>query len=230
MVLTPQAIADTYRKRAKRYDLTANLYYLIGFREYRYRRQAVAALQLRPGDTVIELGCGTGLNFALLLGAVGPTGRVIGVDLTEAMLERAQRRIDANGWRNVELVHSDVAAYEFPSIVDGVISTFAITLSSEYDRAIEHAAAALAAQRHCVILDLKRPNNAPPWLVNLGLAITRPFGVSLDMTKRHPWESLERHMVNTTFEDLYFGFAYLAVGEALPIESAALSFGETSSG
>lgn len=230
MVLTPQTIAAKYRRRAKRYDFTANLYYVIGFREYSYRRRAIAALHLYPGDTVIELGCGTGLNFARLQSAVGPKGRVIGVDLTKEMLEQAQRRIEANGWSNVELVHSDIAGYEFPSTVDGVISTFAITLSPEYDRVIEHAAAALAACRRCVILDLKKPDHAPLWLVNLGVTITRPFGVSLEMSERRPWESLERHMVNTTFENLYFGFAYLAVGEAPRTRSSTSNVDETSSG
>ena len=57
------SIIQTYRKRAARYDFTANLYYLFGYREWKYRRLAVEALELQPGDNVLELGCGTGLNF-----------------------------------------------------------------------------------------------------------------------------------------------------------------------
>jgi len=60
MALTPEAVVDLYRRRARRYNLTANLYYLIGYREYAYRKRAVAALDLAPGDTVVEIGCGTG--------------------------------------------------------------------------------------------------------------------------------------------------------------------------
>ena len=44
-----QQIIDLYRKRAQNYDFTANLYYLLGYREWTYRRQAVAALHLEPG-------------------------------------------------------------------------------------------------------------------------------------------------------------------------------------
>jgi demethylmenaquinone methyltransferase/2-methoxy-6-polyprenyl-1,4-benzoquinol methylase len=47
-----------YRKRARHYDLSANLYYLIGFQEGKYRMMAIAALGLRPGDTVVEIGLG----------------------------------------------------------------------------------------------------------------------------------------------------------------------------
>ena len=64
-------IQELYTKRAPRYDLSANLYYLIGFRENAYRKKAVDALQLNPGETVVELGCGTGLNFRYLQDAIG---------------------------------------------------------------------------------------------------------------------------------------------------------------
>jgi demethylmenaquinone methyltransferase/2-methoxy-6-polyprenyl-1,4-benzoquinol methylase len=43
--------------------------------------------------------------------------------------------------------------------------------------------------------------------------LTRPFGVTLDIADRHPWESLARHLRLCSFEEFYFGFAYLAVGE-----------------
>jgi ubiquinone/menaquinone biosynthesis C-methylase UbiE len=108
-------VADLYRKRAKRYDFTANLYYLIGLREWAYRKQAVEALNLQRGDTVVEIGCGTGLNFSLLRQAIGPEGRIIGVDLTAAMLDQARQRVAENGWSNVELVQSDAALFQTDS-------------------------------------------------------------------------------------------------------------------
>ena len=126
-ILTKEEVVDIYRKRAKRYDFTANLYRLIGFREPAYRRMAVKALSLHPGDTVVEIGCGTGLNFQLLRQAVGSSGKIIGVDLTDAMLAQARKRVEDEGWSNVELVQSDAAQYEFPNGVDGIISTFNIT-------------------------------------------------------------------------------------------------------
>lgn len=81
MALDRSEVIEVHRRRARRYDFTANLYYLIGFRLGAYRRAAVARLALRPGDTVVEVGCGTGLNFSLLERAVGTCGTIIGVDL-----------------------------------------------------------------------------------------------------------------------------------------------------
>ena len=66
MIQSKAQLIELYRKRASWYDFTANLYYLIGFREHAYRMRAVRALQLQPGDTVVEIACGTGLNFELL--------------------------------------------------------------------------------------------------------------------------------------------------------------------
>jgi ubiquinone/menaquinone biosynthesis C-methylase UbiE len=142
MALNKNQIRDLYRKRAGQYDLSANAYYLMGFREAKYRKMAVSRLQLAPGDTVAEIGCGTGLNFPYLLDAVGQSGRLIGIDLTDAMLTKAKERVRHNGWQNIELVQADAAAYEFPSGIDGAISTFALTLVPEYDEIIKRVSRA----------------------------------------------------------------------------------------
>ncbi len=211
-MLTVDELIDLYRRRAPRYNLSANLYKLMGFREDHYRRRAVDALGLRPGDTVVELGCGTGLNFDYLVPAVGPAGRVIGVDLTDAMLDRARARIAARRWSNVDLVHSDAGSYQFPGRVDGVFSSFALTLVPDYEEVIARAAAALAPGRSLVVLDLKRPDGTPEWLVRAGVFVARPFGVTLDLADRHPWEAMGKYYADVTVTDLYFGFAYIATG------------------
>ncbi len=148
MTLTDQ-ITALYRRRAKNYDLTANLYYLMGYREWAFRRKAVAALHLRPGDTVIEIGCGTGLNFGLYQDIIGPEGAIIGIDLTDAMLEQARRRVERQGWRNVELIHGDALHADLPAGVNGVISTFALSLIPEADQVIERGSRILVDGGRC---------------------------------------------------------------------------------
>lgn len=58
--------------------------------------------ELRPGEYVVDVGCGAGLDSLIAAKMVGPTGRVIGVDMTSAMLEQAQRSADEAGISNVE--------------------------------------------------------------------------------------------------------------------------------
>src|ERR1700755_3041391 len=71
------------------------------------RRKAVAALGLKSGDTVLEIGAGTGRNFPYLVEAVGPSGTVIGVDASPGMLAEARKLIERRGWSNVQLLHQD---------------------------------------------------------------------------------------------------------------------------
>src|ERR1700722_13583626 len=104
---TREHLIETYRKKAKHYDVTSRLYPAPGYPQRTQRLRTVQALGLRPGGTVIDMACGTGLNFALLQQAVGPGGQIVGVDLTDAMLARAQDRIKANGWGNVTLVEAE---------------------------------------------------------------------------------------------------------------------------
>lgn len=221
MALNKTALIELYGKRAKRYDVTANLYYLLGFREQAYRKRAVRALGLRPGDTVVEIGCGTGLNFPLLEEAVGSGGKVIGVDLTPEMLHQARGRVEREGWRNVTLIESDAAAYRFPSAVQGVLSTFALTLVPEFDRVIRQARRALTGDGRLVLLDFKMPEGWPPWILEFWLLVTRPFGVSLDLAERHPWECLAHCFPRSSLQRLYFGLAYISVGE-VPAEKGLL--------
>jgi ubiquinone/menaquinone biosynthesis C-methylase UbiE len=214
MALTKKSIELLYQKRAKRYDISANSYYLLGIREFAYRKMAVQALNIKQGDTVVEIGCGTGLNFKYLRKKVGPEGKIIGVDLTSEMLSMADKRIRRNGWSNITVVQSDAAIYRFPEHIDGIISTFALTLVPEYDKIIQKGASCLIPGRRLVILDFKKSENWPMWLLKLFVIFTRPFGVSRDLADRHPWGSIARYMTLIEFKELFFGGIYLCVGEA----------------
>ena len=213
MPFTKSQIRDLYKKRAANYDVLANLYYLIGFRENKYRKIAVEKLDLEQGDTVVEIGCGTGLNLRFLRNAVGEEGKIIGVDLTEEMLLKARERSEAKGWHNIKLVYVDAANYEFPHKTNGVLSTFALTLIPEYEEVISRASLTLNSQGKMVVFDLKKPDQWPFWLVQLGVLITKPFGVTLDLSERKPWEAMSKYFAKVTMHELYGGFAYIAVGE-----------------
>ncbi len=213
MPLTTKELLQLYQKRARRYDFSAKLYCLIGFREWKFRKKAVAGLNLERGDTVVEIGCGTGLNFPLLQEAVGPQGKIIGVDLTDRMLTQARKRIEREGWSKVELVQADAASFEFPSGIDGIISTGALMFIPEFDEVIKRGAAALSPGKRWVVADLKLPDSWLAGLAPLIVPLVRPLGTTLDLTERHPWESMAKYLKNVTVEEFYFGFAYIAVGE-----------------
>ncbi len=211
-MLTKAEIFDVYRKRARTYDFMSQVYYLFGFRLAFYRERAVTALKLHPGATVVDIACGTGANFPLLQEAIGPEGRIIGVDLSDAMLAQARQRVQERGWLNVELIQSDAASYRFPVDLDGIISSFAITLVPEFDAIIRDGHKALLAGGRFVVLDFKLPSGWLSSFAPLGAFLTSPFGVSMDLASRHPWESVAAYFGNIEMKEFYGGFAYAAVG------------------
>ena len=212
MALNKVETQDLYRRRAKRYDWSIQLYRLFGFDMDRYRQDAISALGLGPGDQVVELGCGTGLNFEYVQKMIGPEGKIVAVDLTDAMLDVARCRVARANWTNVEIVQADLAEWRFPVGVSAAYSTFAITLVPEYDAIIERASRALKPGGSLAVLDMKEPERWPTWLINLAVWLNNPFGVSLDLSNRHPWESIRRHLRQTDFKEYYFGAIYVCAG------------------
>jgi demethylmenaquinone methyltransferase/2-methoxy-6-polyprenyl-1,4-benzoquinol methylase len=209
-------LLETYRKKAKHYDITSRFYPVPGYPQQAQRLLAVQALGLRPGDTVVDVACGTGLNFSPIEQVIGPDGRIVGIDLTDAMLAQAQHQIETNGWSNISLVQADAAEFEFPSGVDAILSTYALTQVPECGDVIAHGAAALSRGGRWVVLDLKAPDNAPPWLAQLGITLMRPFGSIDEWIARRPWETIRAAMqdglADHSWTELCFGTAFLAAG------------------
>ena len=213
-------LIETYRKKAKHYDITSRLYPAPGYPQRAQRLAAVDALGLRPGDSVIDLACGTGLNFPLIEDLIGPAGRIVGVDLTDAMLARARDRIETNGWSNVSLVEADAARFDFPTDVDAIVCTYALSQVPECAEVIAHGAAALSGGGRWVVLDLKVPDNTPGWLGQLGTALVRPFASIDEWTMRRPWEAIraamQEELADLSWTELFFGTAFLAAGSRGP--------------
>jgi len=213
---TREHLVETYRKKAKHYDLTSRFYPVPGYPQRAQRLQAVRALGLRPGATVVDVACGTGLNFLLLEQAIGPNGRIVGVDLTDAMLGQARQRIETNGWRNVSLVQADAAEFDFPTKVDAILSTYALSHVPDCGDVIAHGAAALSRGGRWVVLDLKAPDNLPRWLAQIGIAVGRRFGSIDEWARRRPWEAvhaaMQDELADLSWTELCFGTAFLAAG------------------
>jgi demethylmenaquinone methyltransferase/2-methoxy-6-polyprenyl-1,4-benzoquinol methylase len=210
----------TYRKKAKHYDVTSRLYPVPGYPHGALRLRAVQALGLRAGDSVVDVACGTGLNFPLIEEVIGPSGRIVGVDLTDAMLARAQDRIETNGWSNISLVQADAAEFGFPAEVDAIVSTYALTQVPDCGKVIAHGAEALSDGGRWVVLDVKVPDKMPAGLTQLGTAIVRPFASIDEWIMRRPWQAIrsamQEELSDLSWTELFFGTAFLAAGSRGP--------------
>jgi len=210
-------IIRTYRKRAANYDFTANLYYLFGYSEWAYRQLAVEALYLKPGDIVLDLACGTGINFPLYQRYIGPEGRIIGVDITDAMLEQAQKRVTSQGWKNVVLFQHDASTYRTPLPVNAVISTYALSIFPGPEQVLKNVLDSLLPGGRLTLLELQIPSFWPAWLSTTAIDLMRPFAITDEWVQNRPWEIIQE-TIKQLFRDVevverYFGLTYIISGE-----------------
>ena len=85
------------------------------------RRKAVQLLQLKPGDRVLDVGCGPGGSFPYLVDAVGPTGEVVGLEISPEVAINARSRIEKNRWRNVLVIEGDARTVKLQGRFDGIL-------------------------------------------------------------------------------------------------------------
>jgi ubiquinone/menaquinone biosynthesis C-methylase UbiE len=192
-----------YRRRAKTYDRRVAP-------TARYRRRAVECLLLGSGDTVLDVACGTGINFPYLEDYVGPSGHILGVDASPDMLVQAKERIEREGWSNVSLLESTVEQAEIETLADAAL--FSLTHDVlRSPRAVANVARHVKDGGRVASFGAKW---ATPWLfpVNLGVwLIARRFVTTLEGLGR-PWEYLEPFVSDLEVDAVALGGAYVASG------------------
>jgi len=202
--LAPRLVAQRYDRLSRLIPLFDYLF----FQPPGFRSKAADRLQLRPGHRVLEIGCGTGRNLAFLSRAVGPHGRVYGVDLSPGMLAKARELCARNDWRNVELSESDAAQYRAPVPLDGVMFGLSYNTMPHHLTVLREAWDQLRPGGRLVIMDAKLPDG-------LGGRLVLPFGLWL---MRHtmlgnplikPWEDLARLAGRIEMEQFMFGSWYI---------------------
>jgi ubiquinone/menaquinone biosynthesis C-methylase UbiE len=122
----------------------------LGF-DRRARAEAVRRLGLRPGERVLELACGTGRILPLLAREVGGRGRVLGVDRSVALVERAKRRVA--DLANVELLTADWFEVEVAPPVDAAICVLGLSVIDRWEAALDRLLGALRPGGRLVIVD-----------------------------------------------------------------------------
>lgn len=192
-----------YRRRASVYDLELALFEPI-------RRQAVARLALRPGDLVLDLGCGTGLSLPLLHEAVGARGRVVGVEQSPEMIDKARQRVAAHGWKNVHLVCSPVETAALPAAADAALFHFTHDVLRRPE-AVAHVVRQLKPGARVVATGLKW---APAWLpaVNLLVLPAALHSVTSLEGLQHPWSHLADCVGALQVQSRWLGGLYIASG------------------
>ncbi len=210
---TTEGTQAHYDDFSRRYDLTALIL-------RRFHRQAVAALGARPGDTVYDLGCGTGLLFERLVEAVGPTGRVIGVDLSAGMLDVARARVEQHGWDNVEIVQADLTAYTGPEPADAAIFCLSLSTIPVYEAILARCAALVKPGRRIVVADSWKHHSR--WYHRLSRAwidLKAPYVSGIPDNRIGA--CVEQHLERVTVEETMLGVYSIATGYSPAAQAAS---------
>jgi ubiquinone/menaquinone biosynthesis C-methylase UbiE len=176
-----------------------------------YRRRAVRALALKPGEVVLDVGCGTGLNLPALCEAVGAAGRVVGIDQSAEMLTRAAAR--AGNLIDVTLVRAPAEEAAMPRGADAALlcGTHDILRS---ERALRNVLGHLRPGGRVVAGGAKWAPWWQPGAVALNLwtwQVNRPYVTTFEGFDR-PWSVLERLVPDLVVEEILVGGGYVAVG------------------
>jgi len=203
MTDTARAATALYRRLAGSYDLTT-----AWLEPYRHR--AVSHLRLQPGEVVLDVGCGTGMSFEPIQAAIGPTGRLVGVEPCPEMLAAARARVEAAGWANVTLLEATAEDVTVPGPVDAVLFAF----THDVMRSPKALANVLGQVRPGGRLAAAGPKWTAfaPQLNPLVWQVARQYVTTFEGFRR-PWAELERVVPDLWVEEAYFGCVYLAWGE-----------------
>lgn len=174
-------VRANYDRAAKYYDFGTDLIFGRLLRVERYRKRAIELLGDLEGATVLDIGCGTGRNFPLLLDRVGPRGRIIGIDYSKGMLQKAAERVGAGGRTRIELIRGDAAVLpNVPAHVDAVISVWTMGIVQDMESALHRALDVLRPGAQIAIMDFgrTRPDHGPlRWMYPIYSQILRLAGI-----------------------------------------------------
>jgi len=203
----------THERRSRSaYCELANLYEQRTVANEPWRRTLVDQLPLRPGDVVLDVGCGTGLCFPLLEAKVGDSDAIIGIDESREMLRVASEHVRDNGSHNITLIEAPAERAQIPALADAALFS-GVHDVMQSPKALHNVFSSLRAGGWVAAGGGKW---AAPWLIPLNMftyALHEPYIRDFHGFDR-PWRLLKEFVDDFSVSEIACGTGYLAVGRA----------------
>lgn len=136
--------------------LLYNLFSKLSFFGKGLRKKAIRKLGLKQGYKVLDIACGTGLNFRHIERIIGKKGSITAIDYTKEMLSHAEKLVKKNRWDNIELIKADAAKIKLPkNHFDAIISTLGFSSIPDHKKALITAVNSLKKGKKLVMLEGK---------------------------------------------------------------------------
>lgn len=210
-----------YTRIAPLYDLLSAEHPIYGSG----RRRLARLLDLKVGDQVLDIGCGTGLNFSWIREQVTSEGTLIGIDRSPTMLDQARRRAERHGWKNVILIHADATSLSVPDlsaeivrsggreVCDAALATYSLSLMDDWPRAWQTMWDLTSAEARMGVLDMQNPTGAAAVFRPLAQLACRLGGSDISA---HPWIALEEDCAGVAADSARGGHLQVRVGSKPP--------------
>lgn len=180
------------------------------------RREAIQRLGLNPGDRVIDAGCGNGGSFPFLLEQVGPTGEVVGIEISPEMVGRAVEHTRENRWHNVHVLETPAETAPLEGEFDALLLFAAHEVLTSVV-ALDHLFSRLKTNGGVAAFGAKL--TAPPlgWLANPFFRMISkrwlPLSPPIDT---QPWRLLDGRLGHIRIESRLGGIFYIVSGRKEP--------------
>ena len=176
-------------------------------------------LQLKPGDRVLDGGCGPGGAFPYLVNAVGPSGEVVGVEISPEVATNARKRIAARGWTNTRLIEGDAATVALDGKFQGMVF-FGAPDCYASPPALDNLLPHLEEGRRVVIFGAKLSRRPVLRVFNslFQKAFSRATFSTTPQLEFEPWTLLEQRLGKFATQEYFFGIFFLAWG---PVQAVA---------
>ena len=176
------------------------------------RQKAVELLNLKPGDRVLDVGCGPGGSFPYLVHAVGSSGEVVGVEISPEISVSARRRIAKNCWKNVEVIEAAAQEVQLTGMFDGLLMFAAADVYASAE-ALENIFPHLRDNARIAAFGAKFSSNRLGVILNPVLRML--FKLSFSTTPRpnyEPWRLLAERVEKLEIKEYFGGLMFLASG------------------
>jgi SAM-dependent methyltransferase len=201
------AALEQYRLRAPRYDFEVAPFEPV-------RLEAIAALALREGATVLDVGCGTGLSFGPIAQRIGARGSIVGIEQSPEMIAQARERVAQQHLPHVRLVCAPAATAALAVHADAALFHLVHDILRD-DAALANVLSHLKPGARVVASGLRW---APPWLwpSNAFVMAAALYSTTSLEGLREPWDKLAARLRHVEVRTTLFGAMFVARGIYAP--------------